>query len=171
MYNYLPSNFQESKSSFSILGFLFKLILFIIIVGIIIYFINYYIIIKQVNNLNDNTTILSNPTLNYNLGSKENIDDIDYSEEICNTYTSNSILDENTPEFGGVKCILNYILKFGNKINGQNKYELNYNSSNSKRYLLDLDEKIIHFYNENGLLNNNKICLFREQDNSGCILN
>ena len=181
MYNYLPHSNQKSSSSFSIIGFIFKFFIFIILLLILIYIINTYQKIKESQELsqsNTNSNINSN-TNNYPKNITENqnsesdfvLEEIDLSEEICNSYTSNSILDENTPEMGGLQCLQNYILRFGNQVVGQNKYELKYNSTNNNRYLLDLEQKVIHFYNENGLLEQNRFCLFSDPDNSGCVLN
>ena len=88
--------------------------------------------------------------------------------DICKLNTKKNFLDDNTPEKGGVDCLIDYIKKYGNKVG--NNYELRYtNNNNNFKYYLDNDKKIINFYNENGLLLENKYCLF-DKNNKGCIL-
>lgn len=174
MYNYLPGNYQNKKSGVSIFKIIFYFILLIVIIFLVLYGMDYYKKLKLINNNNNQLQVLDNnpPPVSVNISTKSNseLEDIDYSEEICNSYTSNIILDENTPEMGGIECLQNYILNFGTRIPNENKYELKYFNTNINRYLLDLDQKIIHFYDENGLLNEERFCLFRDQSNTGCIL-
>lgn len=172
MYNYLPGNYQNRKSGVSILKIIFYFILLIIIIFLVLYGIDYYKKLKLINNNNNQLPVLDNNPAPVSINTKSNneFEDIDYSEEICNSYTSRIILDDNTPEMGGIECLQNYILNFGTRISNENKYELKYFNTNVNRYLLDLDMKIIHFYDENGLLNQERYCLFRDPNNNGCIL-
>ena len=100
----------------------------------------------------------------------ENFIDDNYSKELCDSFTSSSILDENQPENGGVLCLINYIKKFGTEIEND-IFELYYNNSIFTRYRLDNKSKKITFFDKNGNILENKFCLFINENNFGCILN
>ena len=153
MYNYSPYISRKTKSSFSIFTLFYYLIIIIVMCVIIFYLRYYYYVYRD--------TVKKN---------NEKFIDDNYSKELCDSFTSSSILDENKPENGGVLCLINYIKKFGTETEND-IIELNYNNSIFPRYRLDNKSKKISFFDQNGILLNNKFCLFINDDKYGCILN
>ena len=161
MSNYYPFSSHKNKSSFSFFSIFYYLIIIIVIFIIVIYLQYYYKSYKNALNrlknyesFTDDSEVLSN----------EN-----YSPEICKKFTSNASIDDNFPEYGGIKCLIDFIKLFGENIE-ENIYELKYITGN-KRYRLDENKKIINFHDENGILINNKFCMYLNKDNFGCVLN
>ena len=74
---------------------------------------------SEINNLNLPSNIQS---IVSKLDTTEiKLDDSHYSKERCSDYTRSTILDENNPENGGIKCLKDYIIRFGERIE-PNKY-------------------------------------------------
>lgn len=181
---YSPYIYKKKQKGLSLFSF-FYYILIIIVIAIIIYYASHYYRVytktvnlqnnnQNTNSQNNNLLINNQNTNNNHIESKEessedNLIQMEFTENLCRSLTSNSFIDDNTPEDAGVECLINYIKTFGQEVE-DNIYELNYSNSIHKKYRLNLNTRYIYFYDENGIKRDHIYCIFKDTDNKGCVV-